>query len=99
MLFNAKDKAGEFLRATLAPTLVYTARVTPDIAYSIDDVDRVMKWGFAWDLGPFETGRQVLDVRLRPRRRRRRAEHAGIRGRSRRGRVEARACFKTAGVR
>ena len=29
MLFNAKDKAGEFLRATLAPTLVYAARVTP----------------------------------------------------------------------
>ncbi len=53
-LFNAKDKAGEFLRATLAPTLVYTARVTPDIAHSIDDVDRVMRWGFGWDLGPFE---------------------------------------------
>jgi 3-hydroxyacyl-CoA dehydrogenase len=54
MLFNAKDKAGEFLRATLAPTLVYTARVTPDIAHSIDDVDRAMRWGFGWDLGPFE---------------------------------------------
>jgi 3-hydroxyacyl-CoA dehydrogenase len=54
MLFNAKDKAGEFLRATLAPTLVYTARVTPDIAHSIDDVDRVMRWGFGWELGPFE---------------------------------------------
>jgi 3-hydroxyacyl-CoA dehydrogenase len=54
MLFHAKDKAGEFLRATLAPTLVYTARVTPDIANSIDDVDRVMRWGFGWDLGPFE---------------------------------------------
>ncbi len=54
MLFNAKDKAGEFLRATLAPTLVYTARVTPEIAHSIDDVDRVMRWGFGWDLGPFE---------------------------------------------
>jgi len=53
-LFNARDKAGEFLRATLAPTLVYTARVTPDIAHSIDDVDRVMRWGFGWDLGPFE---------------------------------------------
>jgi 3-hydroxyacyl-CoA dehydrogenase len=53
-LFNAKDKAGQFLRETLAPTLIYTARVTPDIAHSIDDVDRVMKWGFAWDLGPFE---------------------------------------------
>jgi 3-hydroxyacyl-CoA dehydrogenase len=53
-LFNAKDKAGEFLRATLAPTLIYTARVTPAIAHSIDDVDRVMRWGFGWDLGPFE---------------------------------------------
>jgi 3-hydroxyacyl-CoA dehydrogenase len=54
MLFNAKDKAGQLLRETLAPTLVYTARVTPQIAHSIDDVDRVMKWGFAWDLGPYE---------------------------------------------
>lgn len=54
MLFNAKDKAGELLRATLAPTLVYTARVAPEIAHSIDDVDRVMRWGFGWDLGPFE---------------------------------------------
>ncbi len=54
LLFNAKDKAGEFLRTTLAPTLIYTARVTPDIAHSIDDVDRVMRWGFGWDLGPFE---------------------------------------------
>ncbi|HJU41811.1 MAG TPA: 3-hydroxyacyl-CoA dehydrogenase NAD-binding domain-containing protein [Vicinamibacterales bacterium] len=53
-LFHAKDKAGDFLRATLAPTLVYTARVTPDIAHSIDDVDRVMRWGFGWDVGPFE---------------------------------------------
>ena len=53
-LFTAKDKAGQFLRETLAPTLLYTARVTPQIAHSIDDVDRVMKWGFAWDLGPFE---------------------------------------------
>jgi 3-hydroxyacyl-CoA dehydrogenase len=53
-LFNASDKAGQFLRETLAPTLVYTARVTPTIAHSIDDVDRVMQWGFAWELGPFE---------------------------------------------
>jgi 3-hydroxyacyl-CoA dehydrogenase len=58
VLFNSKDKAGEFLRATLAPTLVYTARVTPDIAHSIDDVDRVMRWGFGWELGPFE----LIDV-------------------------------------
>src|SRR5690606_32812151 len=45
---------GEFLRRTLAPSLVYTARVAPEIAWSIDDVDRVMQWGFGWELGPFE---------------------------------------------
>jgi 3-hydroxyacyl-CoA dehydrogenase len=53
-LFAGGDRAGQFLRETLAPTLVYTARVTPDIAHSIDDVDRVMRWGFGWELGPFE---------------------------------------------
>ena len=53
-LFGGSDKVGRFLRETLAPTLVYTARVAPDIAHSVDDVDRVMRWGFGWDLGPFE---------------------------------------------
>jgi 3-hydroxyacyl-CoA dehydrogenase len=52
-LYNAKDKAGEFLRETLGPTLEYAARVAPEIAYSTDDVDRVMRWGFGWELGPF----------------------------------------------
>jgi 3-hydroxyacyl-CoA dehydrogenase len=66
-LFNASDKAGALLRDTLAPTLVYAAHVTPDIAYSIDDVDRAMQWGFGWDLGPFELWdaiglKAVLDV-------------------------------------
>ena len=53
-LFLGKDKVGDFLRETLGKTLLYTAKVTPDIAYSIDDVDRVMQWGFGWELGPFE---------------------------------------------
>jgi len=53
-LYNGKDKVGEFLRQTLEPTLEYTAKVTPQIAYSPDDVDRVMRWGFGWELGPFE---------------------------------------------
>jgi 3-hydroxyacyl-CoA dehydrogenase len=54
-LFHGRDKVGVFLRTTLAPMLIYTARVAPSIAYSIDDVDRAMKWGFGWELGPFET--------------------------------------------
>ena len=54
-LFFGNDKVGQFLRETVGPTLLYTARVAPDIAYSNDDVDRAMKWGFGWALGPFET--------------------------------------------
>jgi len=53
-LFLGTDRVGTFLRATLGPTLVYAARVAPEIAHSIDDVDRAMQWGFGWDLGPFE---------------------------------------------
>jgi 3-hydroxyacyl-CoA dehydrogenase len=53
-LFAGNDRVGAFLRETLAPALVYTARVTPQIAQSPDDVDRVMRWGFGWELGPFE---------------------------------------------
>jgi 3-hydroxyacyl-CoA dehydrogenase len=53
-LFRATDKVGSFLRATLGRTLVYTAGVAPQIAHSIDDVDRAMQWGFGWELGPFE---------------------------------------------
>jgi len=53
-LFNGNDRVGQFLRETLAPTLVYAAQITPVVAQSADDVDRVMRWGFGWDLGPFE---------------------------------------------
>jgi 3-hydroxyacyl-CoA dehydrogenase len=58
-LFAGKDRVGQFLRDTLGPTLEYTARVTPQIAYSSDDVDRVMRWGFGWELGPFELMRAI----------------------------------------
>jgi 3-hydroxyacyl-CoA dehydrogenase len=53
-LFKGSDRVGEFLRLTLGPTLEYTAAVAPTIAHSPDDVDRVMRWGFGWELGPFE---------------------------------------------
>ena len=54
-LFGGTDAVGQFLRQTLGRTLVYTARVAPDIAHSVADIDRAMRWGFGWDLGPFET--------------------------------------------
>jgi 3-hydroxyacyl-CoA dehydrogenase len=54
-VFLGQDAVGRFLRATLGPTLVYAARIAPTVAHSIDDIDRAMRWGFAWELGPFET--------------------------------------------
>ena len=67
MLFLGRDTVGEFLRATLGSLLIYAARVGPDVAHSIDDVDRAMRWGFGWQLGPFEVWdaigvREVLDA-------------------------------------
>jgi len=58
-LSNANDKVGAFLHATLGPTIEYAQRVAPDIAYSTDDVDRAMKWGFGWELGPFEIAKAI----------------------------------------
>jgi 3-hydroxyacyl-CoA dehydrogenase len=59
LLFHGPDRVGQFLRETLAPTIEYVARVTPEIAYSPEDVDRVMRWGFGWELGPFETAAAI----------------------------------------
>ena len=53
-LFLGDDPVGDFLRRTLGPTLLYTASVAPDIAHSLDDVDRAMRWGYGWELGPIE---------------------------------------------
>jgi len=53
-LFTGKDRVGDFLRATLTPLLIYSAETAPTIAHSIDDIDRAMRWGFGWELGPFE---------------------------------------------
>jgi 3-hydroxyacyl-CoA dehydrogenase len=48
------DKANQFLWAGLSAMCLYAARRVPEIANSIVDVDRAMRWGFAWELGPFE---------------------------------------------
>ena len=48
------DKANQFLWNGLSETCLYAARRIPEIANSIVDVDRAMRWGFGWELGPFE---------------------------------------------
>jgi 3-hydroxyacyl-CoA dehydrogenase len=48
------DNANRFLWSCLGATCLYAARRMPEIANTMVDVDRAMRWGFGWELGPFE---------------------------------------------
>src|SRR5579859_1805093 len=48
------DKAQQFLWGALSETCLYAARRVPEISDNLVDVDRAMRWGFGWELGPFE---------------------------------------------
>jgi len=49
------DKAQQFIWGGLSEMCLYAGRRVPEITDNIMDVDRAMRWGFAWELGPFET--------------------------------------------
>jgi len=48
------DKAQQFIWGGLSEMCLYAGRRMPEISDHIVDVDRAMRWGFAWELGPFE---------------------------------------------
>ncbi|MFZ8843620.1 3-hydroxyacyl-CoA dehydrogenase NAD-binding domain-containing protein [Thermoflexus sp.] len=50
-----EDRAGQFVRDVLDFYLAYAAYVAPEVADDIVAVDNAMKWGFNYELGPFET--------------------------------------------
>jgi len=54
-LVYSEDRAGLLAWKTLKKTLIYCAAKIPEIADDIVSVDRAMRWGFNWELGPFET--------------------------------------------
>ena len=51
---KGEDEVGAFLREYLVPTLRYAESIREEIAHSVLDIDRVMRWGFGWEMGPFE---------------------------------------------
>lgn len=53
-LVFSDDVAGKFAWAVLSRSLVYSARRLGEIADDIVSIDQAMRWGFNWDLGPFE---------------------------------------------
>jgi len=50
----SKERVGAFLWKTISRTLTYTADRIPEIADTVVEIDRAMRWGFNWEFGPFE---------------------------------------------
>ena len=48
------DKASEFLWAVLSDLWTYCTNRIPEISDSIVEIDRAMRLGFNWEMGPFE---------------------------------------------
>ena len=54
ILFAAKDKAGDFYRATFYQLFAYSSNRIPEIADEFYKIDAAMNAGFGWEMGPFE---------------------------------------------
>ncbi|MSP66623.1 MAG: 3-hydroxyacyl-CoA dehydrogenase [Alphaproteobacteria bacterium] len=53
LLFAATPE-GRFAWTVMAPMLRYAADLVPEISDDLVGIDRAMRWGFAWQMGPFE---------------------------------------------
>ncbi len=54
LLAPSKDKASVFLWSALSDLWTYAANRIGEIADSVVEIDRAMKLGFNWEMGPFE---------------------------------------------
>lgn len=54
-VMTGADKAARFAERVTLDVLAYASRRIPEIADDLVNIDRGMRWGFGWDLGPFET--------------------------------------------
>lgn len=54
-LVYANDRAGILLWNIFSPVLIYSAELLGTIADDIVAIDQAMKWGFGWEMGPFES--------------------------------------------
>lgn len=61
-LLAVGDRASQFVWKALSGVMVYAVRRLGEVADDIVNIDRAMRWGFSWELGPFETW-DVLGVR------------------------------------
>ena len=64
-LYDDTGRAGDFFRRTTLDLLGYAARRVPEIADSPADVDRAIRWGFGWEMGPFQMWDALGVARIR----------------------------------
>ena len=55
VVVDGQDDAAAFAREVTLRSLAYSARLLGEIADDVVNVDNAMRWGFNWDLGPFQT--------------------------------------------
>ena len=54
-LIKGKDRASQFVWRVISEMLVYSANRLGEVSDNIVSIDRAMKWGYGWEIGPFET--------------------------------------------
>ncbi len=55
ILINETDRAGRLAWETTADNLVYAATIGPDITDDVQSIDDAIRWGFNYEVGPFQT--------------------------------------------
>lgn len=55
VVVEGTDQAAAFAKEVTLRSLAYTARRLGEISDDIVNIDRGLRWGFNWDLGPFQT--------------------------------------------
>ena len=61
-LVYGDDRGSKYFWELTARSLIYSANRIPEISDDIVNIDNALKWGFAWELGPFE-GWDAIGVR------------------------------------
>jgi 3-hydroxyacyl-CoA dehydrogenase len=56
------DRGSKFFWEVTARSLIYSANRIPEISDDIVNIDNALKWGYAWEAGPFE-GWDAIGVR------------------------------------
>jgi 3-hydroxyacyl-CoA dehydrogenase len=65
-LFKAGGREGAFASELLTSISQYASARIPEISDDPDAVDRAMRWGFAWEMGPFELSKALKGEPVQP---------------------------------